>query len=160
MGFELSRWNVHRRKREQTEGLDLRLPLHLGVPQHDRRHHNQSQVCQNRRYRSNMADDDECAHCRTRAFTTDNQHRSPDCADRLAVEQGSKEGDEEGCPGYGEQDPDGVDKRFSCRRNTLDGDADRGLHQCQPDNVCQDPNDVVLHGFRPLPSVEVFFQSP
>ena len=106
-----------------------------------------------------MANDDERADRGTCALSTEDQCWRPDCANRSAVEQGSKECDKKGCPRHCEQNPDRVDEGRLCGGDALDGDADGRLHCREGHNIHQDPDDVILHGLGVLPCVEVSFQS-
>lgn len=106
-----------------------------------------------------MANDHKYINWSARSLSADNQRGCPDCADRLAIKKGAQKCDEKGCPCYAEQGPDRVDKGLLRRSNTLDCDANGRLDQCKANNVHQNPDNVILHGFRVLPGIEILLKS-
>lgn len=109
-----------RGKREQAEGLELGLSLHLRVPQDHTGNNDQSQICYDRADRGAVPNDDECLDWCAFCFGC----RVPYSAHRSAIQQRSDEGDGEGRPRDEQECVHGKTHVHLLGRNAHDGDAD------------------------------------
>jgi hypothetical protein len=87
-------------ERQESERLQLGLPLHLRVPKDNRRHHHESHVGQYRGHSGGVANNHERFHRGTCRFSSQDQYRVPDRAYRLAIQQSADESDEERRPSH------------------------------------------------------------